>query len=166
MSGTLGTKNIPFSSSFSPSKLKSDFTVKHERLTHPIADVISANILVECIRLSGGKNVVERCEKLWYNDKNNNINLNIKSNTLSVIQTNKIEIIEKISQINKSDKLDNTKIIKNESVKNVDEEKNGNKNPRGIYPNDYTFELMSKIWVEGKCKDIAIRSQSLFDRYV
>ena len=50
------------SSSSSPSSSISSLFI------YPKADVVSANLLVEGIRLSGGSNIVERCERLWYSD--------------------------------------------------------------------------------------------------
>jgi hypothetical protein len=112
---------------------------------YPVADVVSANLLVEGIRLSAGKGIVERCEQLWFSDLG------------SGITPSTATITAKESSSSSSSK----------SMGGTDGQLKGNgvgEGPGKIYPNDYTFELMSKIWVENRCKDIATRSQNLFDR--
>jgi hypothetical protein len=107
----------------------SSVSVKEETV-YASADVTSTNLMVECIRLSGGKNTVERCEELWYSDS---------SSVVGDVSSAPF----RDGDVNKGPEMGD-----------------------GIYPNDYTFELMSKIWVENRCKDIAVRSQSLFDRSI
>ena len=118
----------------------------------PRADVVSANILVECIRLSGGTNIVEKCEKLWYFENN------FDSRTEGVHNTENDENIQNSLTV-KTLHLLNQRGSNNLSVdrKDVTED-------HKIYPNDFTFEIMSRIWVENKSKDIAVRSQNLFDK--
>ena len=102
---------------------------------------MSANLLVECIRLSGCEDIIKKCEALWHHSTNGNSNSNSDSNSISNSNSNM------------------------QSVKTAEQGDNSDAGPQGIYPNDYTFELMSKIWLENKCNDIASRSQNLFDRY-
>lgn len=112
---------------------------------YPAADVVSANLLVEGIRLSAGKGIVERCEQLWFSDLKSGINPTFATTRES-----------------SSSSSSNSKSLgSNEASLKINwtGEESGK-----IYPNDYTFELMSKIWVENRCKDIATRSQNLFDR--
>jgi hypothetical protein len=129
------------SSSSSTSSHTTAFDKGHVDFSHPVADVVSANLLVECIRLSGCEDIVKKCEALWYPSSSSN-----------------------------SDSISNSNSYfhASQSVSTDVEQRSGSSGadsgPQGIGPNDYTFELMSKIWQENKCNDIASRTQTLFDR--
>ena len=116
---------------------------------YPAADVVSANLLVEGIRLSGGKGIVERCEQLWFSDLGSGITPSTASSRDGISSPKSVGS----SGISSKGKGTGIGIGTGEL-----------ESPGRIYPNDYTFELMSKIWVENRCKDIATRSQNLFDR--
>ena len=113
--------------------------------SRPVADVVSANLLVECIRLSGCEDIVKKCEALWHHSSDGNSN----SDSNSYSDSN-------------SNSHSNSHL---QSAKTTEQGSCSDAGPQGIYPNDYTFELMSKIWLENKCNDIPSRSQNLFDRY-
>jgi hypothetical protein len=138
--------STPFSSS--PSSISAavegtgDLPALHD---YPVADVVSANLLVEGIRLSAGKGIVERCEQLWFSDLGSGI----------TPSTATITAKESCSSSSSKSMGGTDGLLKGNEV---------GEGPGKIYPNDYTFELMSKIWVENRCKDIATRSQNLFDR--
>ena len=184
------------SSTFSTSSTTSFST---SSTSYPRADVVTTNIFVECLRLSGGKNIVERCEKLWYkeNEKNNendenfnynsnnNFNFNSNFNSNSNSNSNNNNNFDSTYDNDSTDTTQNSLTVKTlhllnsrgknnqntdrenreKNEKNVRNEREKREKENNIYPNDYTFELMSRIWVENKSKDIAIRSQNLFDRY-
>ena len=120
--------------------------------TFPRADVVSANILVECIRLSGGTNIVEKCEKLWYLDNN------------YVTRTERTYNTEDAENIKNSLTVKSLHLLNQRGSNNLSVDKEDMTEDREIFPNDFTFEIMSRIWVENKSKDIAVRSQNLFDK--
>ena len=143
------TSSQSSSSSSSSSSASSSHTTSFDKdqidFTHPVADVVSANLLVECIRLSGCEDIVKKCEALWYPSSSS---ASSSSNSDSISNSN--------SYVHASQSA-STAIEKGSS--------SADSGLQGIGPNDYTFELMSKIWQENKCNDIASRTQTLFDRY-
>lgn len=137
------TSSQSSSSSSSSSSASSSHTTAFDKdqidFSHPVADVVSANLLVECIRLSGCEDIVKKCEALWYPSSSS-------SSSDSISNSNSVHASQSVS----------TAIERGSS--------SADSGPQGIGPNDYTFELMSKIWQENKCNDIASRTQTLFDR--
>jgi hypothetical protein len=115
---------------------------------YPAADVVSANLLVEGLRLSAGKGIVERCEQLWFSDLGSGITPSAATAAAKEPSSSSSSSSRSMGSADIS--------LKGSEV---------GEGPGKIYPNDYTFELMSKIWVENGCKDIASRSQNLFDRW-
>ena len=145
-SSTSSQSSSSSTSSSSASSSRSTSTDKDQiDFSHPVADVVSANLLVECIRLSGCEDIVKKCEALWYHSSSSS------------------------SSGSTSDSISNSNshVHASQSVSTVIERgsSSADSGPQGIGPNDYTFELMSKIWQENKCNDVASRTQTLFDRY-